>query len=100
MGTVRLFRRGDLGTHIKTVVGYSEPLPDDTFKDAGLKMNSKWLLHRDSLGYPPLELFSYISLPLAKGRLSSSVSHMLQFWPALLFYVHCKIYSLFLNPAL
>lgn len=50
MGTVRLYCRGDLGRHKKAVVGYSEPLPNDTFKDAGLKMNSKWLLHRDSLG--------------------------------------------------
>lgn len=49
METVRLYRRGELGRRKKIIVGYSEPLLDGTFKDAGLKMNSKWLLHKDSL---------------------------------------------------
>lgn len=100
MGTVRLYCRGDLGRHKKAVVGYSEPLPNDTFKDAG--RNSKWLLHRDSLGIHisssgTLQL-QIIALSIRTTKLLSK--HMLQFWPGLLFYVHCKIYSLFLNTSL
>lgn len=95
METVRLYHRGYLGRHKKVVVGYSEPLLDGTFKDAGLKMNSKWLLHKDSLDIHPsssgtLQLH-IIALSIRTTKLLSKAHAAILAWSIIL----CSLQNIF-----